>query len=259
VLNNPLKYTDPTGEFFWSVFTAIAEGVQNVFTHGVNVNNYDWNRTEKAWKIDMGLFQGNFGQILSRFTWELPQTLLGYAFSGAHNVAGGVKSVTYYGGATAVESYSPTIFNGGGFTLGSYINGREGLQADPNESLFQHEYGHYLQSQSTGIFYIGKYAIPSLISSAGGGNHDLFYTEQDANSRAFTYFNKNVENYNTNGTDWKRFSNPIIGYNWNRPFNDVTNQLALSSNITRLKWYDFVLLPTTGVFISGVTNYFLNK
>lgn len=106
-----------------------------------------------AFKIDMGWFQGNFGQILSRFTWELPQTLFGHLGSQTENLFEGVKSVSYYGGATAVETYSAKW---GGFTLGSFIIGHRGLHADPNNSLFQHEYGHYLQSRASGPLYLGN-------------------------------------------------------------------------------------------------------
>ena len=250
VLNNPLAYTDKTGEFFSSL-TGLFETLKNVFTHGVNFKDYDYSMTSKAWKIDMGLFQGNFGQILSRFTWEQPQAMLGYGFSGIHNLAGGVKSVTYYGGATAVESYSS---GWGGFTLGSYINGNEGLQADPNNSLFQHEYGHYLQSQKFGIFYMQKFAIPSLLDTWGNGDHHLHFAEQDANSRAFTYFNKHIENY----TGWNPI-NTIVGYDWSKPYNDIANQMALSNNLSHIKWYDFALLLTTDFVISGIVNQSINK
>lgn len=56
VLNNPLKYTDPSGEFFFSFVSAVFETLYNVGTHGVNVKNYEYKITNNAWKIDMGLF-----------------------------------------------------------------------------------------------------------------------------------------------------------------------------------------------------------
>ena len=192
-----------------------------------------------------GTVSGNFGQILSRFTWELPQTLLGYNASGYHNLFGGMISVTNYGVATAVESYSRSW---GGFTLGSFVVGDRGLQADPTNSLFQHKFGHYLQSQAFGIFYLPKFAVPSLIDAAGDGNHKLYFTEQDANSRAFTYFNEHIKNYNKNGTDWKRFNNPIDGYDWSKPYDDLSNQKALSKNISHFKFYDFALVLPPSLF-----------
>ncbi len=103
-----------------------------------------------------------------------------------------MKSVSYYDGATAIEHYTNKW---GAFTLGSFINGEEGLQADPNNSLFQHEYGHYLQSQSVGPFYLQRYGIPSFIDAMGDSNHDLHATEQDANIRAFKYFMEHVPDF----------------------------------------------------------------
>ena len=61
-----------------------------------------------------------------------------------------------------MELYQP---HWGAFTSGSFINGERGLYADPNNTLFQHEYGHYLQSQSMGWGYLPRVGIPSLMSA----------------------------------------------------------------------------------------------
>ena len=68
-----------------------------------------------------------------------------------------------YDGATVVRHYKD---NWGAFTLGSYINGDNSIRANPNNESFQHEYGHYLQSQEAGWAYLPKYAIPSLINAS---------------------------------------------------------------------------------------------
>lgn len=95
-----------------------------------------------------------------------------------------------------------------------------------------------MQSQKFGISYVARFGLPSLYSATfGDGDHSLHFAEQDANSRAFTYFSENIENYT--GLDWDRNNHPINGYNWNRPFNDIANQLALSNNLKRPKWYRF--------------------
>lgn len=187
----------------------------------------------------MGLYKGKIGQIISRFTWELPQTLLGYVGSGVHNTFGGVKSVTYYGGATVVESYSK---DWGGITLGSYINGERGIQADPSNRLFQHEYGHYLQSQSSGLFYIARFGLPSLIDTKVGSNHKYHPVEQDANIRAFKYFVKNEPGFNVSDSKggfknglWD-INNPIKGYNWFKDYDDPDNQSALEKGLLFPKW-----------------------
>src|SRR5690606_29462459 len=99
-----------------------------------------------------------------RVTWELPQTVGGLGYSLLSNTVGQVERVGYYGGATAVTHNRNSFMMQTGLTLGSYINGNNTLRADPNNSLFQHEYGHYIQSQNFGLFYLSKVGIPSLLS-----------------------------------------------------------------------------------------------
>jgi len=73
------------------------------------------------------------------------------------------------------------------FTLGSYIVGGQYLLADPSNSNFQHEYGHYMQSQLWGLLYIDVIAVPSLISATT----DKHWMEKDASTRAYDYFMRN--------------------------------------------------------------------
>ena len=84
------------------------------------------------------------------------------------------------------------------------------MEADPENALFQHEYGHYLQSQKIGINYIWKVAVPSFLSalrdrsrSKENKRHKYTSTEQDANSRAIKYF------YKRNVLNWNFKQNPI--------------------------------------------------
>ncbi len=225
-LNNPLKYTDPSGDFFLAtLFTGVVDFVCTaLFKGGLDITSpgamkdawkdFDptasWSKTNKAFKIEKGLYQTdpNKGfwdrtkELVSRFTTQLPQTLLGFTVSEVHNIFGGVKSVDYYGGATVVESYAK---DWGAFTLGNYINGSRyyeswdgvhGIKADPRNSLFQHEYGHYLQSQAHGPYYLLIDAFPSLLSAAMNKyGHEVFYTEIDANRRAFQYFKENEKDF----------------------------------------------------------------
>ena len=86
--------------------------------------------------------------------------------------------VDYKYGATVL---SGNFFgSGGAVTLGSYVNGSRSLAAGPNNSLFQHEYGHYLQSQKMGWGYLSRVGIPSLMGAANydDGNHDFQPYEQ---------------------------------------------------------------------------------
>jgi len=237
--NNPVNGIDPDGEFAFLI-TGLVNLVKTAFFNGgldfTNKNarsnawrEFDptasWSQTNKAFKIDMGMVKGNFRQVVSRFTWEHDQSMLGLFTSQVHNLFGGVRSVTYYDGATAVESYGKW----GGITLGNYINGGRGLQADPDNILFQHEYGHYIQSQRSGLFYFSKYGIPSLLSK---GEHSQHPVEQDANARAFAYFNKRDENYS----------------GWNFEGNPIQNQ----NHRVRLRWYDFFIGPTN--IFPGILN-----
>ena len=254
-LNNPLKYTDPTGEIFGTIFGVISDLFNNIFVRTFKGDKWDWTQTKLGWEIDMGLFAtdpnksfgGRAWELISRFTWQAPQTALGYTGTGIHNLLGGVRSVDYYGGATVVESYSE---GWGAITLGSYINGSRGITADPNDRLFQHEYGHYIQSQTSGWFYLSKYGILSLLSK-NSTDHSLHPAEQDANIRALKYFNKNIDGY----SGW-RFtginSNPIIGYNPSLSYNDLSNQAALKNGRLRLSWYDYLLGPQ--IILPGLLN-----
>jgi RHS repeat-associated protein len=264
-LNNPLKYTDPDGEWF-----IIDSWIIGLFSGGwKEANNRAWNDI----KIWGGLFvsdsnKENFGkqlwEIVSRFTWQLPQTLGGFSTAHAHNtfgIKGGVESVDYKYGATVLRTRAG---GWGGVTLGSYIIGDNSIRADANNPLFQHEYGHYLQSQEMGWGYLPRVGIPSLMSANGDGNHKYQPFEQDANSRAFLYFNEYEKGFYTSETKflqqhdnnsyfdgtskgWNFYSNPLdvnhIGsgsrgqyYDYYNPeHRALVNSLSLSA-----KWYDYV-------------------
>ncbi len=220
-LNNPMKYTDPSGEFF-----IIDSFLVGLFTGG-------WDRAcqmaENDLKIWGGLFNvdknkgglGGFVELLSRFTWQLPQTVIGFLFTQTVNtfhLAGGVESVDYLHGATVLRSNDS---NWGAITFGSFITGDSSIRADDENRLFQHEFGHYLQSQEHGLLWLLTYAIESGISASVNKprEHDHVYTEQDANARSFKYL---VEEY---GEDyavkvWDFDFNPIDGYDRSKSYND---------------------------------------
>jgi hypothetical protein len=213
-----------------------------VWTQGINAwtKSENWHSTLMSYKIDIGLFRGSFQQVLSRFAWEATQTFLGKAMANIQNTFYGVKDVSYYDGATAVETYSEKW---GAFTLGNYIMGERGLHADPYNSLFQHEYGHYLQSQNFGYFYIKRCGLPSLFDAMKKSPHNSHPVEQDANIRAFKYFKKHIEGYDIvtkgNPKGWYMGKNNIHGYKTGLDFNDPINQAALRSTLT-LGWSDYV-------------------
>jgi RHS repeat-associated protein len=196
-LNNPLIYTDPTGEFIFGYASGFFRGLFS----GKNPFKEGWKGGVNEVKIWGGLFVSdpnkNFGErlweVTSRFTWQLPQTVAGSIFSHVSNYAGQVDKVEYWGGATVLSGNF--WGQGGAITMGSFINGGRDLKADPHNSLFQHEYGHYIQSQRTGWGYLFSHGIPSLKSAIKAGKdpnhiHNDFWAEQDANKKGYEYFYK---------------------------------------------------------------------
>lgn len=199
-------FYDPSGEFFLTAITAVINTFKNIFKHGINTHHYNWHQTEMAFKIDMGLFKVDsnrtfFGQVLqifSRFTWEIPQTTIGYLYSGARNLANEVDRVEYFGGATFVINENAKGSRWG-VSLGNFINANirggyddDGLGIFGEDGLYLHEYGHTFQSQRLGLFYIPVIGIPSLLSStfSSSEKHNNRWYELLANRWAWRYINK---------------------------------------------------------------------
>ena len=274
-LNNPLKYTDPDGEFF--ILDAWLSGFfQGFFSTDQNRLSNGWNKANQLAandaKILGGLFipdmnKGFFGrhwQVLSRLTWEAPQTTLGSNISLVNNLFGQVDKVEYYDGSTVCSGNFWGM--GSAVTLGCYINGSGGLSANPNNTTFQHEYGHYLQSQKMGIAYLNRVGIPSLFSNH---NHDFHPVEQDANRRAFLYFNEHVEGFYKSEDDmhndggWDFFNNPlnikgIIERDQYVDYYDASSLQLLDKLSIHAKWYDYAsyscLLFPIGPMAVGLFN-----
>ncbi len=235
--NNPAMYVDPDGEFF-SFFVGFFKGLFK----GENPFKTGWTHQMNTFKILGGMFIGeSFWDVLSKWTWELPQHIAGVIGGYGVNLIGDVK-VDYWGGATTIAHQGGKAW--GGFTLGSYIQGDYTLEADPNNTLFQHEYGHYLQSKASGPLYLAKYAIPSLYDAAKDnvGTHWAHPTEQDANARALKYFEKRYPGFAESRTweneyGWDHGSNKIIGYEPGRDggYHNPENQRALKN--AKLKAY----------------------
>jgi RHS repeat-associated protein len=216
-LNNPLVYTDPSGEFFiGTILTSTFDFLATIFVKGgidpwntpenrqAAWKDFDptaqWSPTNKAWKIDIGGFKtdpnrniwGRSLQLISRWTWELPQTVFGKGYSHIRNMSGNVDDVSYYGGATLVNK-DEYLGKRWGLTLGPYINSQN-VDADPyTDDLFRHEFGHTLQSRLVGPFYLFHVGIPSLIGSGleniGLNDHNREWYETQANRMSFRYFN----------------------------------------------------------------------
>jgi len=260
-LNNPLRYTDKNGQ--WIILDNFVAGFFKGLFRGDNPFQTAWRDATNDAKVWGGLFNGNFKQIASRFTWELPQTLVGFTAAQGYISFGDVKKVDYWGGATTLQNAGGLW---GAFTLGSYIIGDNSLRADPNNTLFQHEYGHYLQSQSMGWAYLPRVAIPSLMDGAlhNDGNHIFQPYEQDANRRAFEYFNKYVDGFYKsvgdqaiygNSKGWNFYDNPLdINHTATKgKYYDYKIQMGLINNSLTLhsKWFDY--FDPLGLFV-GIGN-----
>lgn len=252
VFNNPLKYNDPSGNLGISFLLNYAKGF---FSKGSNRLDNGWQRGALGFKNQVRIRNGllktdpnkSKGQraqeLFSRFTWQYPQTVIGNLASTGGNIFGNVQKVSYYGGATAVtyaENENKNNPSWGAFTIGLYVNGDFTLDADPNNDLFQHEYGHYLQSQEAGPIYITKYALPSLRSAIRTNDedvHNAFWTEQDANIRANEYF------INNEGDDsnWDYDNNPIYNSGYNPKFDGSYGGLITNNGKIGPKVWEFGL------------------
>jgi hypothetical protein len=213
-INNPLKYTDPTGEFFGTVFTFFVDLYKTAFLDGgldptsrrarrSAWRDFDpsaeWSRTNKAWKIDKGLLEGDFKQVFSRFTWELPHTIAGNYHGHLQNNLGNVDMVDYFDGATFLMNENADSRDG--ISIGNYIYIRERDEINYtnfreyvlNTGLYLHEYGHYLQLQSWGSWA----RITGDLLSLGSASsldwrstpfHRDIWIERDANARVWAKY-----------------------------------------------------------------------
>ncbi len=230
-LNNPLRYTDLTGEFLGTIITtlirlpiAIVEGVIIPYFVSFNDSSKAGKMVDSAWKefgqrvanaakIDAGLFAwdkhrtiaGNLFSYVSRFTWESKQTVLGNFVSHFRNNFWRTN-VEYYHGATLVNRNGHRN-NRWGMTLGSYINGYN-LEADPQKDrVFAHEYGHTKQSMVLGPLYLSIVGAPSIVGSIsddiGLSDHHREWYEVWSNQMSYNYFDRHNEtaitsNWSTN-------------------------------------------------------------
>ncbi|MCO5238169.1 MAG: hypothetical protein M9933_18075 [Chitinophagaceae bacterium] len=243
-MNNPVKYNDPSGDFF--VIDDWVHGFfKGLFRGGFKSAWKTANRdADNSWRIFKGLFNSDenkdfknrLWEVVSRFTWQGIQTVAGYTGSELASMLGDVESVRYYGGATVVKgTHDGLVWGGGGpaVTLGNFIIGDKTIEASPTNSLFQHEYGHYLQSQRFGFTYLPKVGFPNARSVGKHSNHP---TEQDANKLAFKYFSERDENF----SKWDFEKNPINGYNPSEDYDSPYNKNILNSLEVRPSWWDYL-------------------
>ena len=219
--DDPINNIDPDGEFFGGTIITFFKDLitTTFFKGGLDLSSKkarqqawrdfdpsaEWSQTNKAWKIDIGGFKtdesrnfvGRWWQLTSRWTWELPQTMLGKTVSHVRNLTGNVDNVEYYRGTTLVNDNNPRSNYMWGMTLGSFINSQNIRHADPTIPIFRHEFGHTIQSRWWGPLYLLEVGAPSLLSqglqSLGGTNfhnHDETWFEIQANRMSYRYLDK---------------------------------------------------------------------
>lgn len=194
----------------------------------------------QAAKILRGLFvREKRGETLSRWTYQLPQTITGLLVALFCSLRlqrnGGIGRVDYFHGATAVRRKKP-FAHGGAVTIGSFIIGDMTMLPNENDILMQHEYGHYLQSRSMGWGYLTRVGLPSLLDS---GCHAIHPVEIDANRRARHFFGPDT---------WSARHNPLYSQ---------ANQPA-KWHLVHCRWWDHAcwLLPLLGPLAAGICNTF---
>jgi hypothetical protein len=123
-----------------------------------------------------GLFRGSVKQILSRFTWEIVQTVTGFVAAQITNLFRPVKTVNFFHGSTVLEGAGIK----GSLCFGTYILLYP--ERKTGGGVCTHEYGHSLQSRVSGPLYILKYRIYSALRNR------VSWVEADANLRSARFF-----------------------------------------------------------------------
>lgn len=125
--------------------------------------------------------------------------------------------------------------------------GGSNLEAANDNYLFQHEFGHYLQSKRLGPFYFSHVGFPSIGSNADAHKHNK--AEQDANRRAFKYllhyYPEDFDKYKVDGQyggKWHYDNNPIYGIDW-KHFKDKreANQKIWEEHLLRVTALEAIL------------------
>lgn len=176
-----LRYTS----FAFSSATAANTGISMIseFDNAMDIvrGNYYYDESKSV--------AGQLLQGFSRSTRERFQQFIGYNFSQGRNIGGDVNQVTYYRGAVLanLQYGEPKTAKKSGMTMGNMINGWNINSTD--DSMFMHEYGHFLQSQRYG-FYYGLWQAPaSLVNQLiYPDSHNKMSIEVEANVFSREYF-----------------------------------------------------------------------
>lgn len=172
--------------FFFPFIISLLSGC----VKGLIFNKWD------TFRFAVDIFKGNFifeqshsavkgiGVILSRLFWQQPQTLMGNVGMHTLNSVWLIRRTDVYKDNLVLQG---SFLYGGGIALGSFLMIDllsspvvDILPMDdrtvPERILIRHEYGHYLQSISSGPLFIFKYGLPSILMQG--------WTESDADYRS---------------------------------------------------------------------------
>lgn len=256
-LNDPLSHTDPSGE---RIITTFVVNFWKGLFKGKAPFREAFNAVGNEIELWGGLFHtdenkgggGRAWELVSRFTWQLPQTMTGYFFNSYANTGGFVENVTHGNGMTVVDMG----LSNGAITIGNYTSGPEGYKADWRDHLYVHEYGHYVQSQQWGPLFLPIIGVPSLMSAIMSKqdntdtrtpDHDNRWFEADASYKGMAYFDKHYgskkEGYIAGSPDYfdrNSFVNEGSGSSYINPRNGRQNYGGNPINST-FHWTDIFL------------------
>lgn len=236
-----------------------------------------WKRANLSAKNDARIWGGlfvsdtnsssgkRFLEVTSRWTYQGPQTGIGFFMAHFYNtVLCKVNTVSYPNGSTLLN------MNVGwtGICFGNYILAKKNCTPSPDNRIFQHEYGHYLQSKRMGFAYLIRVGLPAIMSK---GDHDAHPVEVDCNREGFLYFNRinpafqnDSAYYDKKG--WDFLYNPFpdsIGVKKTSGkntfqylnFRDSLDRQRIESLKVKAKWYDYagwLVFPSPAII--GVCN-----
>lgn len=236
-----------------------------------------WKRANQSAKNDARIWGGlfvsdtnsrsgkRFLEVASRFTYQGPQTGIGFFMAHLYNtVLCKVNNVSHPNGSTLLN------MNVGwtGICFGNYILAKKNCSPHPDNRIFQHEYGHYLQSKRMGFAYLVRVGLPAIMST---GVHDEHPVEVDCNREGFLYFNRINPNFQndvgySDKKGWDFLYNPFpdtigvkttVGRNTFRyiDYRDSIGRAQVDSLKVKAKWFDYagwIAFPAPAVI--GVCN-----
>lgn len=137
-------------------------------------------------------------QLISRFSWELPQSYIGFSWAMLTAIISKPTHTYSLAGILCIHTYKANQKLLLGLSISPYIfiSGPDKHYNPASSSIFMHEYGHSLDSQRLGIFYLIAVGIPSIVSAARedwtstslASKHEQRSYEQRATRLAEAYF-----------------------------------------------------------------------